>query len=58
MKLELLTNASVEDAARFVSLHDQENKVTKNVISESIVTQQEGESNTTTQLEDTTNKVF
>jgi hypothetical protein len=59
MKLELLTNASVvDDAARFVSLHDQENKVTKNVISESIVTQQEEVSNTTTQLEDTTNKVF
>jgi hypothetical protein len=59
MKLELLTNASVvDDAARFVSLHDQENKVTKNVISEGIVTQQEGESNTTTQVEDTTNKVF
>jgi DNA-binding MarR family transcriptional regulator len=59
MKLELLTNASVvDDAARFVSLHDQE-KVTKNVISESIVTQQEEESNTTTQLvEHTTNKVF
>jgi hypothetical protein len=59
MKLELLTNATVvDDAARFVSLHDQENKVTKNVISESIVTQQEEESNTTTQVEDTTNKVF
>jgi hypothetical protein len=59
MKLELLTNASVvDDVARFVSLHDQENKVTKNVISESIVTQQEEESNTTTQVEDTTNKVF
>jgi hypothetical protein len=55
----MLTNASVVDyAARFVSLHDQENKVTKNVISESIVTQQEEESNTTTQIEDTTNKVF
>jgi hypothetical protein len=59
MKLELLTNASVvDDAARFVSLHDQENKVTKSVISESIVTQQVEESNTTTQVEDTTNKVF
>jgi DNA-binding MarR family transcriptional regulator len=59
MKLDLLTNASViDDAARFVSFHDQENKVTKNVISESIVTQQEEESNTTTQVEDTTNKVF
>ena len=59
MKLELLTNASVVDeAARFVSLYDQENKVTKNVISESIVTQREEESKTTTQVEDTTNKVF
>ena len=59
MKLDLLTNATVvDDAAGFISLHDQENKVTKNVISESIVTQQEEESNTTTQIEDTTNKVF
>jgi hypothetical protein len=59
MRLGLLTNASVvDDAARFVSLHDQENKVIKNVISESIMRRQEEESNTTTQVEDTTNKVF